>query len=33
MEYPSSQGPVVILELKVVKRYQDMKTGCDTAIH
>ena len=33
LEYPSSQGPVVILELKVVKRYQDMKTGCDTAIH
>ena len=33
LEYPSSQGPVVILKLKVVKRYQDMKTGCDTAIH
>ncbi len=26
LEYPSSQGPVVILDLKVVKRYQDMKT-------
>lgn len=33
LEYPSSQGPVVILELKVVKRYQDMETGCDIAIH
>lgn len=32
LEYPSSQGPVVILELKVAKRHQDMEDGCDMAI-
>lgn len=32
LEYPSSQGPVVILELKVAKRHQDMEDGCDRAI-
>lgn len=32
LEYPSSQGPVVILELKVAKRHQDMEAGCDKAI-
>ena len=32
LAYPSSIGPVVILELKVAKSFKDIEAGCDNAL-
>ena len=32
LAYPSARGPVIILELKVAKRFQELEAGCDAAL-
>lgn len=32
LAYPSARGPVVILELKVVKSFYELEAGCDAAL-